>query len=51
MLLVDWKDFYGDKDPKVFIYKSWRYSESQIAAKNLQQSAEKLSKVNTDTPS
>lgn len=35
MLLVDWKDFYGDKDPKAFIYKPWRYSESQIAAINL----------------
>lgn len=35
MLLVDWKDFYGDKDPKVFLNKPWRYSESQIAAMNL----------------
>lgn len=35
MLLVDWKYFYGNTDPKAYIDKSWRYSESKIAAMNL----------------
>lgn len=34
MLLVTWKDFYGDKDPEVYVEKRWRYSEEKIAAMN-----------------
>ncbi|HIC0575541.1 TPA: hypothetical protein ACWZT8_004839, partial [Escherichia coli] len=35
MLLINWEDLYGDKDPVAFVDRRWRYTEEQLAAKNL----------------
>ncbi|WP_105492228.1 hypothetical protein [Escherichia coli] len=34
MLLISWKDIYGNTDPKVHLDKWWRYSDDEIAAMN-----------------
>lgn len=33
MLLINWEDLYGDKDPVAFVDRRWRYTEEQLAAK------------------
>lgn len=32
MLLINWEDLYGDKDPVAFVDRRWRYTEEQLAA-------------------